>query len=204
MARQFQSNEYIQQGDTTILRIGYKDTFVDTLIDTEMIPLISRYHWRITIKRNKMYVVSGQAKNNTLLYLHVLGSKSPITMKGYEFDHIDGNTLDNRYQNLRFVTRRENLDNMHVKSNSKTQIRGVSYDQFHNTYNVDFSYHSERFYLKPFNTLEEAVYARYCLEKSKGVFIMEYTPKGMEIISNIPDNIKREIEAYIFSKISGN
>ena len=45
-------------------------------------------------------------------------------------DHIDGNRVNNAFNNLRDVTRSENLHNVHkAKKNSKTKILGVSAHQ---------------------------------------------------------------------------
>ena len=44
-------------------------------------------------------------------YMHtaILGKR-----EGYECDHINGDGLDNRRSNLRFVTRRQNTQNIHI------------------------------------------------------------------------------------------
>ena len=45
-------------------------------------------------------------------------------------DHIDGNRLNNKFTNLRDVTRSENLHNVHVaKKNNKINFLGVSAHQ---------------------------------------------------------------------------
>lgn len=61
-----------------------------------------------------------------LIYAHqsvmtcVLGRK---LKKGEEVDHINGDRLDNRRENLRVVTHKKNLENMHTKR----PFRGVSW-----------------------------------------------------------------------------
>lgn len=197
-------NEYVIQGDITYINIQYKDTFYQVIIDTNMYEYISTFHWRLSLKKNKFYAVSGQAKNGTQIYMHDICNKTPLVFKGYETDHINGNSLDNRRCNLRVISRQENIDNTKVKCTSKLQIRGVSYDSFHNTYNVDFCFHGNRFFVKPWNNIESAVYCRYCFEKYFNLFIIENNPIALQYIANLTNASKIEIESYVLSKISGN
>ncbi len=44
-----------------------------------------------------------------------------------EIDHINGNRLDNRFENLRECSRHQNLCNRGMQKNNKTGFKGVSY-----------------------------------------------------------------------------
>jgi hypothetical protein len=68
------------------------------IIDTEDFPLVKEYKWSLT--------KTGYAQNfKTKTWMHRLVNKTP---EGYETDHINGNPLDNRRENLRSATRQEN------------------------------------------------------------------------------------------------
>lgn len=76
-----------------------------SLIDEQDLPLVERYSWCAWPHRNTTYAQSG------IGLLHALIMQTP---KGMVTDHINGNGLDNRRKNLRVVTHRENLNNMHI------------------------------------------------------------------------------------------
>lgn len=66
-----------------------------------------------------------------------------------EVDHINGDTLDNRRANLRFVTRSENMANTAPRSTNRSGVKGVSFDPTRGKWRMsivkDGKQHSERF-----------------------------------------------------------
>lgn len=57
-------------------------------------------------------------KKSQCVWMHRAIIGSPIKF-GYEIDHINGNRLDNRKENLRFVTRSENNHNQFIHRNGR-------------------------------------------------------------------------------------
>ncbi len=49
--------------------------------------------------------------------------------RGKQIDHINGDRLDNRRHNLRFVTLQQNLANRKVFKNNKSGFKGVGFDK---------------------------------------------------------------------------
>ena len=119
-----------------------------------------------------------------------------------EIDHIDGNSLNNKRENLRLVSRQENVDNVKaLRTDNMTGFKGVSYDWKHDKYAVDFTYHNKRIYVKPWNTLEESVYCRKCLEEHFGLYFVENNELyEKHMLKN--ENVKRYIEKYVESKLA--
>jgi hypothetical protein len=172
-----------------------------TIIDIDDVEKCSIRRWRISKKRNKIYVVSG-SNVNKMVYLqrYVLNYYGEL-----EVDHIDGNSLNNTKENLRTVKRTDNITNVAPRINSKTQIRGVSYCKKDNNYSVDFIYHKQRFYFKPFIKIEMAVYLRYLCEINY-CKDFRYTSNDESIkghINLLSEKEKKEIENYFYLKTKG-
>lgn len=172
-------NKWINCNDYYILSISYQDKQILTYIDKEDFPKVSQKIWRISKKKQKYYVVTGSKEQQTYLHQYVLNQK-PI--KGYEIDHIDGNSLNNRKENLRIVTRLENIQNSNAKINNQIGIRGISKTKS-NKFKVDFSYNKQRYYFPNWNSLIEAVYCRLYAEQFFGLQILQRNPLFQDFLS---------------------
>ena len=173
------------------------DVFYSTF-DIELYPVISKYHWRMSTKKNKKYVCSGQNKNGKkIIYMHNL-IMDYIPIRGIEVDHIDGNSLNNRKSNLRLVGRINNIHNTRERQDNTSGIRGVSFNKRYEAYVVDFYCDKKRFYFKQFKKQEEAVYLRLLCEQK---FWGEYRYVGndkkiFDYIGKLSQDQKNDIEEY--------
>ena len=77
-----------------------------------------------------------------------------------EIGHINHVRDDNRLDNLRFVTRGENLKNKSVNSRSTTGVTGVGFDKSRNKFIAQISVNYRGHFLGYYDTLEEAAAAR--------------------------------------------
>ena len=94
--------------------------------------------------------------------------------KGYlpkTIDHINGDRLDNRIENLRAVTANQNQHNRKLNSNSTSGFKGVSWCKRDNKWKATIKLEGKRINLGRFNTIEEAdAVVRAAREELHGTF----------------------------------
>ena len=78
--------------------------------------------------------------------------------RGYEVDHIDGNGLNNKRENLRICTHAENLQNSKDRCHGKQKYRGVRLVPSGN-YVAKFFHNGKNIHVGTFCTEEEAAIA---------------------------------------------
>lgn len=88
------------------------------LVDEDDLTIVSGRRWTIRNSRFPYAVTSNGLKLHRLL----MGERD-----GYEVDHRNGDTLDNRRANLRWATRQQNLANLGPKRNCRSRYKGVSW-----------------------------------------------------------------------------
>lgn len=136
-------------------------------IDEDDFEIISRYSWHINRGRittnlpvwETVYIdlkpVTVRGQKTTCLHTLLLG-KSPI---GFNWDHKNRDSKDNRRDNLRLVTEAVNARNRSLHKNNKSGLKGISlhYGSWEVTIGPG-SGHSIT--VGRFKTLEEAIVAR--------------------------------------------
>lgn len=194
------TNSWAVYADYAVLNILYKEEVISIYIDIKDYDRLSKMRWRLSKKKNKFYSLTGSKFKNNVTYMHkaVLGDiKIP---KGYEIDHIDGNSLNNRRANLRVISRLENIQNAGNRIDSQIGIRGISKTQS-KKFQVDFSFNKQRFYFNKWNTLEEAVYCRKFAEEYFGLEIIERNPLAKQYLT-LSKEKQEEIKTHTLEKIS--
>ncbi|WAL81350.1 HNH endonuclease signature motif containing protein [Pandoraea sp. XJJ-1] len=83
-------------------------------------------------------------------------------------DHINGNPTDNRLENLRAVTSRENMKNKPRSTNNTSGHIGVTWNRSVNKWQAQIGYSRRSFHLGLFDELAAAVEARKAAEARFG------------------------------------
>ena len=138
---------------------------------------------------NQKFIHNRQYKVHDLIARAFLGNKP----KGYDVDHINGKTTDNRPSNLRYVTRSENLRG-HQKVRGKSKYRGVQVATKNPKFLVQIGLGKEHQYkskyLGSFTDEKEAAIARdtFCYEE------LNYPLEGLNFPELFVDKEKASVQ----------
>ena len=132
-----------------------------TIVDDEDYDWLIQWKWHAHKGGKNYYAARGSRKKDgegkpSLIYMHteIIGEKI-----GYEVDHGDGNGLNNRRNNLKHVTRRQNMQNRHDYKTSK--YPGVSWNCGIKRWQATVSLMGKQMHLGYYHTPDEA-FKVYC------------------------------------------
>lgn len=144
-------NTYVEHSD---YYEGFDSKGYSFLFDKEDYPLISQYYWSVD---DRGYAGMTQGRQRIKMHILLLPSQ-----KGFVVDHINHDIRDNRKQNLRIATYRENMGNrgkMPYNTNEykgttayKTKTQGIRY-------RARIRYKGKQLNLGTYSTPEEAAKA---------------------------------------------
>jgi hypothetical protein len=107
--------------------------------------------WTLAKRDHTFYAVRTRGVGKGYLHNFILGLKG--------VDHINGNGLDNRRENLRPASDAQNRQNQCLRSNNTSGYRGVYWDKSRQKWAVQVDLGGRCQYAKRFDQLEDAVAA---------------------------------------------
>ena len=140
----------IEGNETYIHLYNAKGTLVDkVIIDTEDLEKALKYKWHLQKSQGNRYACSSLKNKQVSLHQVVLNyfGKDDI-------DHVNGNGLDNRKENLRIIPHAFNIMNQQHKSHVGIKLLKSG------RYSSRVKYHGTDLRLGTYDTLEEAVKVR--------------------------------------------
>lgn len=109
------------------------------------------------LKEKAWYENNGYARaGNKRGYMHQFIMWAP---KGYQIDHINGNKLDNRKENLRVISSKLNKWNQGIRSNNTSGYKGVSWSKNAQKWHAYIKVNYKRIHIGLFDDKEDAAKA---------------------------------------------
>lgn len=124
------------------------------LVDDGDYEYLMQWKWNAHKHRNTWYAKYN--KTFSSVKMHRLIMNAPA---GVQVDHINGDGLDNRRENLRLCTHIENMHNSGKHKNNTSGFKGVHWNKQRQTYQVFIMVNRKHKYVGSFSILEEAAHA---------------------------------------------
>lgn len=136
------------------------------MVDDEDYDYLSQFNWFARRDTNTFYasrniILADGKKTSTQMHREILGTK-----QGVFVDHKDRNGLNNQKSNLREVTNAQNSQNTGPHVDSKTGIKGVSFERTRNRWRVNIMLNGKNKNIGRFLTLDQAIEARNKADKA--------------------------------------
>lgn len=198
------NDHYEDEQNTNIIHVNLynqrNEYICNFIIDSDDLPKVKYHKWRMSHD----HVVTGlPAKGTQRDITHIILNFDPKQDSYIVVDHINGNPLDNRKQNLRICTQGQNCINKKIASNNTSGFTGVSYRKERDRFDPEIKLQRKRCHLGYCKTLKEAVYKRYYAEELlfKDFVRNEEHQKAYLYTQDMPENKKRELEYIVEEKL---
>lgn len=132
--------------------IGYLDDNTGFYFDKEDYTKIKDIKWKLD---KDGYLVKTTQKTTLIMHRIIMNAQ-----KGDIVDHINGNKLDNRKENLRIVTAQQNAMNRGLGTHNKSGKVGVSYNNAMNKWVASIKTNGKSIHLGYYTEINDAIKAR--------------------------------------------
>lgn len=128
-----------------------------TIVDFEDFDYLNQWKWCVIIMKNTSYAIRSMwdkiEKRRNIIYIHRLIMNCPNSKF---VDHIDGNGLDNRKENLRICTRIQNSGNSKISKNNTSGVKGVRFKKESNWWVANIKINNKLKFLGSFPNMDDA------------------------------------------------
>lgn len=144
------------------------------LIDLDDIEECKKYKWYIQKVNDGDYFRVCTCPNGKTIKLHRFIMK--VTDENYEIDHIDGNTLNNRKNNLRICLHIDNMKNQKLNKNNTSGYKGVWLDKNRNVWVAEIHVNNKKIILGYDTDKEKVIKLR---QEAEEMYFGEFMRKGI-------------------------
>jgi len=123
------------------------------LVDDEDFDELNKYKWCL----NSGGYATRRKDTHTSILMHRFINSTP---KRQETDHINGNKLDNRRENLRNVTHSQNQLHSRLPKTNTSGVKGVVWDKKNKKWQAQIKIKGKNHFLGRYKTVMEAYYKR--------------------------------------------
>ncbi|MHC4459950.1 MAG: AP2 domain-containing protein [Planctomycetota bacterium] len=119
--------DMMAERESAIIGLGNN---LNAIVDLEDLPKLSKIRWFAEKHGNTYYCVTSKNKDTfgKKIYMHHIVKGNPPV--GMEVDHCDGNGLNNKKNNIRFCSHKENCQARRKrKTKTSSKYKGVSWDK---------------------------------------------------------------------------
>lgn len=147
-------NDFVVNG--TVVYVQIKDSSVPMICDLDDWMKLKHFYWSINTQG---YAYTVRNKKHIMFHTLIVDCDGDK-----ERDHANRNKLDNRKENIRLVTHKENIRNMGLKKNNKSGHTGVYFDSKRCKWCATITVDGRNIGLGRFPDIESAVLARKSAE----------------------------------------
>jgi hypothetical protein len=151
------------------VKIIYLTRGQSTIVDAADFETLSEMKWCAQDGRGGRWAAVSLT-SGSLVVMHRFILKAP---KGTVVDHINGNSLDNRRENLRLCSQSENSKNLRVHRlvNKTSRFKGVCWDKLRSVWTAQITVNYKKIHIGSFPTEELAAEAyNFAAKKNFGEF----------------------------------
>ena len=161
-------NEIIEHEDCAEMVLYDKNgnEVARTIIDLEDVDKVKIYKWYM----NPVGYVGNRGKNIGLLHRFIVNAPNDMVV-----DHINHNKLDNRKENLRICTQKQNMRNQSIRKDNKSGYTGVYFVENKNKWVAQIRINGKTKHLGYYNEMKNAIKAR---KEAEIKYFGEYRYKG--------------------------
>lgn len=151
------------EGEIVEIRLSNGDITIVDAVDADLLQL----RWQCHTSGHNSYATHGSKKHSFSMHRHIMARVTgrPL-VKGEIVDHINGNSLDNRRNNLRLCTHAQNIHNQRLSQRNTSGYKGVSYSKKRKKWSAEIKADNVRYKLGHFDT-PEAAHEAYCTAATK-------------------------------------
>lgn len=128
-----------------------------TIVDANEYERLNKFKWYAHLDKQHWYVERNSLIKNGKRFTIRMHREIMDSRKGEIIDHINGNTLDNRKENLRFCTNQQNAQNRkYPHKNNALNIKGVYWNRQYKKFHARIMINNKSVHLGYFNVLGDA------------------------------------------------